>query len=161
MVLGHEPVGVVEQVAPKLTSVKVGDRVGWGLYGVLVHAGVQPFGCIGIVGVSGPGPFAIQFAAKMGCKVAIFSGTMSKNDWEMQLGANNFVFLKETPDFNGDFKMLNASIVLQGLRIIGTLAAERPLQTDMLEFSARHHIKPMIEALPMDAGGINNGIERL
>ena len=30
MVLGHEGVGIVKAISPKVTSVKMGDRVGFG-----------------------------------------------------------------------------------------------------------------------------------
>jgi len=45
---------------------------------------------VGIIGVGGLGHLAIQFASKMGCDVVVFSGSDSKKDEAMKLGANEF-----------------------------------------------------------------------
>lgn len=45
---------------------------------------------VGIVGVGGLGHLAIQFAAKMGCEVFVFSGTENKKEEAMKLGATEF-----------------------------------------------------------------------
>jgi D-arabinose 1-dehydrogenase-like Zn-dependent alcohol dehydrogenase len=55
---------------------------------------VAPTESVGIVGIGGLGHLAIQFAAKMGCEVIVFSGTNSKKDEAMSLGANHFVAMK-------------------------------------------------------------------
>lgn len=49
---------------------------------------------IGVIGVGGLGHLAIQFAAKMGCEVVVFSSTESKKDEAMRLGARQFVATK-------------------------------------------------------------------
>lgn len=54
----------------------------------------QPTERVGIVGVGGLGHLAIQFAAKMGCDVVVFSGTDSKKDEALKLGASEFVATK-------------------------------------------------------------------
>ncbi|KAJ9625070.1 hypothetical protein H2203_005023 [Taxawa tesnikishii (nom. ined.)] len=54
----------------------------------------QPTDRVGIVGVGGLGHLAIQFAAKMGCEVVVFSGTDSKRDEAMKLGASEFYATK-------------------------------------------------------------------
>lgn len=157
MVLGHEGIGIVEQVGPEAKYLKKGDRVGWGyntnscglclrclqgedvfckergLYGsstpdqgslssqaiwreAFLHpipdaltdevaaplqcAGatvftaldqVQPNETVAIMGVGGLGHLAIQFAAKLGCKVVVLSGSDSKKDEALKLGAHEFV----------------------------------------------------------------------
>ncbi|KAK8109312.1 hypothetical protein PG984_015113 [Apiospora sp. TS-2023a] len=53
--------------------------------------GVQPTDTVGIMGVGGLGHLAIQFAAKMGCRVVVFSGTEAKKEQALALGANEFV----------------------------------------------------------------------
>ncbi|KAJ5542765.1 hypothetical protein N7535_005189 [Penicillium sp. DV-2018c] len=53
-------------------------------------AQVRPTARVGIIGVGGLGHLAIQFAAKMGCRVVVFSGTDSKKDEAMRLGAAEF-----------------------------------------------------------------------
>lgn len=52
---------------------------------------VKPSDRVGIIGVGGLGHLAIQFAAKMGCEVVVFSGTESKKNEALKLGATQFV----------------------------------------------------------------------
>lgn len=160
MVLGHEGVGVVEEVGPSTRFLKKGDRVGWGyetdscghciecfqgtetycdkrdLYGSAnldqgsfsSHAvwresflhkipdsmsdaaaaplqcggatvfgaleGVKPTDTVGIIGIGGLGHLAIQFAAKMGCRVVVLSGSERKREEAMKLGAHEFIATK-------------------------------------------------------------------
>lgn len=49
---------------------------------------------VGVIGVGGLGHLAIQFAAKMGCEVTVFSSTDSKKDEAMMLGATEFIATK-------------------------------------------------------------------
>ncbi|KAI1467588.1 GroES-like protein [Daldinia caldariorum] len=53
---------------------------------------------VGIMGVGGLGHLAIQFAAKMGCRVVVLSGTDSKKEEAMRLGAHEFIATKTTKD---------------------------------------------------------------
>jgi D-arabinose 1-dehydrogenase-like Zn-dependent alcohol dehydrogenase len=162
MALGHEGAGVVEDLGPAVTSLKKGDRVGWGyehdscghceyclsgreqycperkMYGMAdtdqgsfashgvwreaflfkipdalsdtdaaplmcggatvfnsLHASqVKPTDRVGIMGVGGLGHLAIQFASKMGCDVVVLSGSDSKKEEAMKLGANDFIATK-------------------------------------------------------------------
>ncbi|KAJ5595597.1 uncharacterized protein N7459_001805 [Penicillium hispanicum] len=57
-------------------------------------AQVRPTARVGVVGVGGLGHFAIQFAAKMGCQVIVFSGTDSKQEEARDLGATEFYATK-------------------------------------------------------------------
>ncbi|KAK2612286.1 hypothetical protein QQS21_001712 [Conoideocrella luteorostrata] len=162
MVLGHEGVGVVEDLGPGVKHLKKGDRVGWGyetdscghcfscldsaeiycnersLYGgeasidqgsfatravwreAFLHPipdsltdesaaplqcggatvytalqGVKPTDTVGIMGVGGLGHLAIQFAAKMGCRVVVLSGSDRKRDEAALLGAHKFLAAKD------------------------------------------------------------------
>ena len=68
--------------------------------GATVFNALQSFGAkstdtVGIIGVGGLGHLAIQFAAKMGCKVIVFSSTDSKKDEAIKLGADQFVATKD------------------------------------------------------------------
>ena len=54
----------------------------------------QPTETVGVMGVGGLGHLAIQFAAKMGCKVVVLSGSDAKKDEAMQLGATEFIAMK-------------------------------------------------------------------
>jgi len=49
---------------------------------------------VGVVGIGGLGHLAIQFAAKMGCEVVVFSSTDDKKAEAMKLGATEFVATK-------------------------------------------------------------------
>jgi D-arabinose 1-dehydrogenase-like Zn-dependent alcohol dehydrogenase len=55
---------------------------------------------VGIVGIGGLGHLAIQFAAKMGCDVVVFSGTDSKREEALSLGAREFYATKGVEDFS-------------------------------------------------------------
>ncbi|KAH8894744.1 GroES-like protein [Thozetella sp. PMI_491] len=58
-------------------------------------ADVKPNETIGIMGVGGLGHLAIQFAAKMGCRVVVLSGSDSKRVQAMELGARKFVAMNQ------------------------------------------------------------------
>jgi D-arabinose 1-dehydrogenase-like Zn-dependent alcohol dehydrogenase len=50
---------------------------------------------VGVIGVGGLGHLAIQFAAKMGCRVVVLSGTESKKQDAESMGAHEFVAMKD------------------------------------------------------------------
>lgn len=64
------------------------------VFNVLDMYNVRPMDRIGVIGVGGLGHLAIQFASKMGCEVAVFSGTESKKAEAMRLGAKEFYATK-------------------------------------------------------------------
>lgn len=64
------------------------------VFNAVHHDSVRPTHVVGVIGVSGLGPLAIQFAAKMGRRVVVFSGTDSKREEVMGLGASQFVAMK-------------------------------------------------------------------
>jgi D-arabinose 1-dehydrogenase-like Zn-dependent alcohol dehydrogenase len=64
------------------------------VFNALYTYGVKPTDRVGVMGVGGLGHLAIQYAAKMGCDVVVLSGTDSKKDEAMKLGANEFVATK-------------------------------------------------------------------
>lgn len=166
MGLGHEGVGIVEELGPNCSILKKGDRVGWGyehdscghceqclkgnetfcaqrqMYGMadldqgsmaegavwresflfkipddmsdevaapLMCGGATVFNAlhmynvlptdnVGVMGVGGLGHLAIQYAAKMGCRVTVFSGTDSKKEEAMRLGASEFIAMKDAKE---------------------------------------------------------------
>lgn len=65
------------------------------VFGALKLYGVKPTDRVGIIGVGGLGHLAIQFASKMGCDVAVFSGTESKKEEATKLGAHSFYAMKD------------------------------------------------------------------
>lgn len=72
---------------------------------------VQPTDRVGVVGVGGLGHLAIQFAAKMGCQVVVFSGTDSKKDEATRLGATEFHAMKDAKDLTGTTKPIDFLLV--------------------------------------------------
>ncbi|OTA78190.1 hypothetical protein M434DRAFT_402280 [Hypoxylon sp. CO27-5] len=54
-----------------------------------------PTETVGIMGVGGLGHLAIQFAAKMGCRVIVLSSTESKKEEALRLGAHEFIATKD------------------------------------------------------------------
>jgi D-arabinose 1-dehydrogenase-like Zn-dependent alcohol dehydrogenase len=64
--------------------------------GATVWNALESFGArasdrVGIIGVGGLGHLAIQFAAKKGCAVTVFSSTDSKKEEALSLGATEFI----------------------------------------------------------------------
>ena len=57
--------------------------------------GITPADTVGVLGVGGLGHLAIQFAAKMGCRVVVLSSSDRKRDDAMKLGAHKFIALKD------------------------------------------------------------------
>lgn len=60
------------------------------VFNALEMYGTRPTDRVGVIGVGGLGHLAIQFASKMGCEVVVFSGTDSKKEEAMKLGAKEF-----------------------------------------------------------------------
>ncbi|KAJ3872031.1 chaperonin 10-like protein [Lentinula edodes] len=61
----------------------------------------RPIDRVGIVGMGGLGHLAIQFAAKMGCEVIVFSRSESKHTDALALGASSFYDIQHVPsDFS-------------------------------------------------------------
>ncbi|KAB5515313.1 chaperonin 10-like protein [Coniochaeta sp. 2T2.1] len=55
----------------------------------------HPNDTVGIMGIGGLGHLAIQFAAKMGLRVVVLSGTERKRKQAMQLGAHRFISVEK------------------------------------------------------------------
>ena len=166
----------------------------------LVRANLRPWQTVGVAGVGGLGHLAIQFAAKMGCRVVVFSGTDSKREEAMRLGAIEFytatdlrnpdmkkkfvdylmVTTSQLPDWNvylpvlanqshifpltispEDFKINALALVTQEITVSGMCASTPTQVNQMLDFAARHKIRPMIEEFPMTEEGINAALIKL
>jgi D-arabinose 1-dehydrogenase-like Zn-dependent alcohol dehydrogenase len=63
--------------------------------------GIQSTDRVGIVGVGGLGHLAIQFAAKMGCQVVVFSSSESKREDAKKLGATEYHVLTADSSLEG------------------------------------------------------------
>ncbi|KAJ6521940.1 chaperonin 10-like protein [Mycena vulgaris] len=266
MVLGHEGVGIVQELGDSVTGLQIGDVVGWGythktcgtceecllgkdqycptreqygvhnlhqgsfgshavwdasflfkipaglapedaaplmcggatVYGVIESYNIRPSDRVGVVGIGGLGHLAIQFLAKMGASVVVFSTTDSKREEALRLGATEFYATRGVKKFEmdkldhllvttsvqpewkpflkimkptgaiypltvsaGDLTIPFIPIVGLGLTIQGSSVASRSVQRKMLDFAARHKIKPIIERFPMTRSGVEEGMARL
>ncbi|KAF2753524.1 GroES-like protein [Pseudovirgaria hyperparasitica] len=82
------------------------------VFGALEIHNVKSTDRVGIIGVGGLGHLAIQFASKKGCDVVVFSGTESKKDEAMELGASSFYAMKDKKPGDTDIgRPLDALIV--------------------------------------------------
>ncbi|KAI9710655.1 MAG: hypothetical protein M1820_002488 [Bogoriella megaspora] len=75
------------------------------VYGALRVYDTSPSERIGIIGVGGLGHLAIQYAAKMGTEVVVFSGSDSKKEEALQLGASKFIATKGKKELQLDTKI--------------------------------------------------------
>ena len=66
---------------------------------------------VGVVGIGALGHLAIQFASKMGCDVVAFSGTESKKEEALVLGAKSFVVTKGLDELKLNGKLINHLLV--------------------------------------------------
>ncbi|KAL4923557.1 NAD(P)-dependent alcohol dehydrogenase [Aspergillus undulatus] len=87
------------------------------VFNAMVVAGVKPTDRVGIVGIGGLGHLAIQFANKMGAHVVVFSGTDSKKDEAIKLGAHEFHATKGAKELKteGDQKLTHLIVSTSGL----------------------------------------------
>jgi D-arabinose 1-dehydrogenase-like Zn-dependent alcohol dehydrogenase len=53
------------------------------------------------------------------------------------------------------------SLIMGSLRVIGTSLAPIASVRAMLEFAAKHGIKPEIESFPLDLAGVNTAMKKL
>jgi D-arabinose 1-dehydrogenase-like Zn-dependent alcohol dehydrogenase len=102
-----------------------------------LHAfGTEPTDRVGVIGIGGLGHLAIQFAAKMGCEVVVFSSTDNKKEEAMKLGATEFVATKGVKELKT--RPINRLLVTasfqpdwsQYLPILAPRAAIYPLSVD-------------------------------
>lgn len=63
---------------------------GAAVYSAMKRAGCLPSHRVGVLGIGGLGHLAIQFAAKMGCKVVAFSNSPTKKPEALHYGAHEF-----------------------------------------------------------------------
>ncbi|KAK4083023.1 uncharacterized protein Triagg1_1913 [Trichoderma aggressivum f. europaeum] len=91
---------------------------------------------VGIMGVGGLGHIAIQFAAKLGCRVVVLSGSDSKKDDATKLGAHRFVAMNNgnTDQQLGDWKIS---------RLLVTTSAQPSWDKILPMLSTRARIYPL------------------
>ncbi|KAL6721507.1 hypothetical protein ACLMJK_000611 [Lecanora helva] len=61
----------------------------------------------------------------------------------------------------GNLVMPYMNMIMRGLRVQGSLVAARAVHLKMLDFAARHGIRPIIETFPLDREGIEGAFARL
>ncbi|KAK1760377.1 NADP-dependent alcohol dehydrogenase [Echria macrotheca] len=100
------------KIPPEIESEFAGPLMCGGatVWSPLYDYGLKPGSRVGILGVGGLGHIAIQFASKMGMEVVVFSGTESKRQQAMDLGASEFVATSGRKDLSGVEK-LNALLI--------------------------------------------------
>lgn len=87
------------------------------VYAAIENAGIRANSRVGVLGIGGLGHLAIQYLAKMGCDVVVFSSTDSKKAQAEELGASEFVATKANP-------------TLEGVKPIDTLLVTTSMQPD-------------------------------
>ncbi|KAJ6498933.1 putative NADP-dependent alcohol dehydrogenase C 2 [Mycena sanguinolenta] len=221
MVLGHEGVGVVQQIGDQVTQFKVGDVVGWGythktcgaceqcllgqdqycpnreqygshnhhqgsfgshaiwdasflfkvpdglapehaaplmcggatVFEVIESYNIRPTQRVGVVGVGGLGHLAIQFLAKMGASVVVFSSTDSKREEAMRLGATEFYATKGVERFDMaplDHLMVTTSFLPDWKPFLGAMKPKGTIYA--ITISSSDLVVPF---LPIVLAGIN------
>ncbi|EFQ96869.1 NADP-dependent alcohol dehydrogenase [Nannizzia gypsea CBS 118893] len=55
----------------------------------------------------------------------------------------------------------SAALIDSGLRVFGSLVAPRSVMIRMLDFAARHRVKPIVQKFPLTAEGVNNALQKL
>ncbi|KAJ7497687.1 chaperonin 10-like protein [Mycena latifolia] len=72
------------------------------IFEVIESYNIRPTDRVGVVGIGGLGHLAIQFLAKMGASVVVFSSTESKREEALRLGATEFYATKGVEKFEMD-----------------------------------------------------------
>ncbi|KAK0622855.1 chaperonin 10-like protein [Immersiella caudata] len=177
--------GYVHKIPDGLSSAEAAPLqcAGATVYTALVDS-VKPRHRVGILGIGGLGHLAIQYAAKMGAEVVVFSTSKDKEAEALSFSASEFVLLSEPesvkapvdilvltgskyPDWekfldtkvlarlgviiplsaptHGPLSLPANSLFWNGYQVQSSLVASKAQHNDMLEFSARHGIKPTIQ----------------
>lgn len=84
------------------------------VWGPLYEEGARPGDRVGIVGIGGLGHLAIQFAAKMGLEVVVFSSSAAKKEEAFKFGASEF-YVTGDENFKGvkpvDYFLITSSFL--------------------------------------------------
>ncbi|ORY59189.1 chaperonin 10-like protein [Pseudomassariella vexata] len=96
---------------------------------------------VGVMGVGGLGHLAIMFAAKMGCRVVVFSGSEGKREEAMRLGAHEFVAMKGKTELKVERKVDRLLVTTSAqpdwkllLSVLAPEASIHPLSVDEGDF---------------------------
>ena len=87
------------------------------VFNVLDMYNVRPTQRVGIIGLGGLGHLAVQFASKWGCDVVVFSGTESKREEALKLGAREFYCTKGITEFDKNIQPVDHLLVTTSVQI--------------------------------------------
>jgi D-arabinose 1-dehydrogenase-like Zn-dependent alcohol dehydrogenase len=96
------------------------------------------------------------------CHHTLRSHTYSSEDWNLYiptLAPGGTIFLLGVS--SGNITLPYDPLIDQGLRIQGSLVASRHRLTQMLDFAARHMIKPIVMQFPLSVDGIEEAFGKL
>nr|KJB48836.1 hypothetical protein B456_008G089600 [Gossypium raimondii] len=149
--------------------------------GIIVYSPLRYYGLdkpglhVGVVGLGGLGHIAMKFAKAMGAKVAVISTSPSKKKEALEnIGADSFLVSRDQDQLQllkshkklvlvGDPKKpleLPVFPLLQGRKVVGGSLIGRMKETqEMIDFTAKHNVKPDIEVIAMEY--VNTTMERL
>ncbi|KUI61793.1 putative formaldehyde dehydrogenase AdhA [Cytospora mali] len=123
----------------------------------LMAYNTRPTETVGIMGVGGLGHIAIQFANKIGARVVVLSGTDSKKEEAMRLGAHEFIATK-------DQKELKVNSKLDRLLVTTSAQPDWDLLMPIMAAGSTIHplsIKPVVQTFPMTEEGIKEAMDKL
>jgi D-arabinose 1-dehydrogenase-like Zn-dependent alcohol dehydrogenase len=164
----------------KSSNVKVSDRVGVIGIGGLGHLAIQfaaKMGCEVVAFSSTDNKKeeamrlgATQFVATAGVKTLdigepldhLLVTTSFQPDWDLYLdimAPQGSIYPVTVSEHN--LSISSDAVIDKELRIMGSLVAPRQVYREMIDFTALHNIKPIIETFPMTANGITEAMDRL
>ncbi|KAK5775631.1 hypothetical protein PVK06_043544 [Gossypium arboreum] len=171
-------------VADELFFVRIPDNLSLDVVAPLLCAGItvysplryygldKPGLHVGVVGLGGLGHVAVKFAKAMGAKVTVISTSPSKKKEALEnLGADSFFVSRDQDQlqFHGKLVLVGALEkplelpvfpLLQGRKVIGGSMTGGMKETqEMIDFVAKHNLKPDIEVIAMEY--VNTSMERL
>lgn len=169
------------------------------VFNPIVQHHISPLAKAAVIGIGGLGHMALMFLRAWGCEVTAFSTSPDKEDEAKELGAHEFVNVKEDgalKKLEGKFDLIlnttNVSLdwdayvaalgpkgvlhsvgavegrfgveqifpMIMGQKSFAASPLGSPATTaDMLDFCARHEIRPMIETCKM--ADLNDAFEKL
>ncbi|GAU23289.1 hypothetical protein TSUD_237430 [Trifolium subterraneum] len=145
--------------------------------GVTVYSPLKYFGLdkpglhIGVVGLGGLGHMAVKFAKAFGARVTVISTSPNKEAEALDhLGADSFIISRDPNQMQTAIGTMDgvidtvsaghALLPMIGRKLIGgsTVGGIKETQ-EMIDFAAKHGVKPDIEIVPIDY--VNTAMERL
>ncbi|KAF2008899.1 GroES-like protein [Aaosphaeria arxii CBS 175.79] len=105
------------------------------------------------------GKTELDISRKVDCLLVT---TSAQPDWELILpvmAPDSKIFPLSVAE--GNFSIPYMPLLLNGIRVQGSVVAPRAQHRKMLEFAAQHNIKPIINEFPLTADGITEAMQTL